>query len=106
MSNLSKETEDRLYRNLIKLGDMMGDGLHLEPDGKWISREYSKTLKALGIKAPSKPRRNNSARINERMAERVKEVKCGKCNGELKQTRSGAKRAICLGCGTKWVLLK
>lgn len=41
-SGLSKEVEDRLYGQLVKLGDMMGDGLHHEPGGKWISRDYKK----------------------------------------------------------------
>ena len=36
-----------LYRQLVKLGDMMGDGLHHEPDGKWIEKEYNKICKVL-----------------------------------------------------------
>lgn len=32
-----------LYDRLIRLGDLMGDGCHLEPDGKWIEREYRDT---------------------------------------------------------------
>ena len=27
---------DSLYNQMIKLGDMIGDGLHLEPDDKWF----------------------------------------------------------------------
>lgn len=52
--------KDFLHRQLVKLGDMMGDGLHKEPDGKWISREYAKIAKQLGY-AP--PRRNNSEKL-------------------------------------------
>lgn len=37
MYEISAETKDRLHKDLIKLGDMIGEGLHLEPDGKWIS---------------------------------------------------------------------
>ncbi|ELO1825435.1 hypothetical protein QXB71_000619 [Vibrio cholerae] len=106
MAELSPESKHRLYKDLIKLGDMMGDGLHHEPDGKWIIREYRKTLKALGYDVPTKPRVNHSPQINERMEQRVKEVKCGKCCGELKQSRSGSKRAVCKSCGGKWQLLK
>ena len=103
MSDLSDETKKHLHKQLIKLGDMMGDGLHHEPDGKWISKEYRKVLKALGM-MPKKA--NNSALINERMIKRVKDVSCGHCEGELKQTRSGSKRAVCQSCGGKWQLLK
>ncbi|EOX4129411.1 hypothetical protein ACPF4J_002537 [Vibrio cholerae] len=106
MYEISAETKDRLHKDLIKFGDMIGDGLHLEPDGKWISREYRKTLKALGHDIPQKPRVSHLPQINERMEQRVREVKCGKCGGELKQSRSGSKRAVCQSCGGKWQLLK
>lgn len=36
---------DILYQQFIKLGDMMGDGLHLEKDGRWIAREYKRISK-------------------------------------------------------------
>lgn len=103
MPKLSEETQARLHNQLVKLGDMMGDGLHHEPDGKWINREYKQTLKALGM-LPKKA--NNSEVINARMIERVNDVPCGKCQGKLKQTRSGSKRAVCISCGGKWQLLK
>lgn len=38
---MKKKDKDFLYRQLINLGDMMGDGLHHEPGGK---KEPSKTL--------------------------------------------------------------
>ncbi|MEL4360909.1 hypothetical protein [Shewanella algae] len=94
---------DFLHRQLIKLGDMMGDGLHHEPDGKWISKEYTRILKELGMLPKRKP--VNSEKINQAMLRRVSEVTCGKCGGELTQTRSGSKRAICQN-GHKWQLLK
>lgn len=34
------EDNKKLHEQLIKLGDMMGDGLHHEDGGKWIEREY------------------------------------------------------------------
>ncbi|MBI9112424.1 hypothetical protein [Maridesulfovibrio ferrireducens] len=92
-----------LHRQLIKLGDMMGDGLHHEPGGKWIEREYRKILKALGI-LPKTKRRNNSKKINELMVERTAAVKC-QCGGELKQTRSGSMIGACAECGNKYKLL-
>lgn len=100
MDNSDREV---LNRRLIKLGDMIGDGLHHEPDGKWITQEYKQTLKMLGM---SPPRKNNSERINQAMKQRVIDVPCGKCSGKLKQTRSGSKRAVCESCGSKWGLLK
>ncbi|SQH74097.1 protein of unknown function [Shewanella benthica] len=51
------------------------------------------------------PRKNNVSAINEHMARRVKGISCGKCGGDLKQTRAGSKRATCAN-GHKWQLLK
>ncbi|NRB79176.1 MAG: hypothetical protein HRU38_10975 [Saccharospirillaceae bacterium] len=102
---LTKEDKDRLHGQLIKLGDMMGDGLHHEPDGKWIAKEYRQISKALGL-IPPKKSTNNSAQINERMAERIKQVDCPNCQQELKQTRSGSMKAKCISCGSKYSLLK
>ena len=96
---------DYLHHQLVKLGDMMGDGLHHEPDGKWIAKEYKKIAKALGYLANDKPKANNSEKINERMLERVKEVLCQKCNGQLTQTRSGSAKAKCNACGSVFKLL-
>lgn len=96
--------DDFLGQQLIRLGDMMGDGEHLEPGGKWISKEYGKIARALGY-VPKRKRPNVTA-IDEHMKRRVTEVKCQKCNGQLKQTRGGSKRARCGGCGAKYQLLK
>ena len=100
---MDKTTERYLHSQLVRLGDMIGDGLADEPDGKWINKEYRQTLKALGV-LPK--RKGNSKVINDRMKVRVKEVSCCKCQGLLKQTRSGSKRATCTQCGAKWGLLK
>lgn len=100
---LDSETTRHLQNQLIKLGDMMGDGLHHEPGGKWIEREYRKVCKALGIIKNRPPRTDE---INERMVQRVADFSCGNCGGVLKQTRSGSKRAVCQSCGAKWQLLK
>ena len=97
------EDKDFLHRQLIKLGDMMGDGLHHEPDGKWISKEYKRILKALGI---GPKRKNHSEAINKTMIERVKTVKCRNCQGKLYQTRSGSMRAQCIDCGARFQLLQ
>ncbi|QUG77929.1 hypothetical protein GKQ23_13745 [Erwinia sp. E602] len=104
--NQFAEDRERLSRQLIRLGDMIGDGLHLEPDGKWISKEYRRVAKALGYELGKRPRRNNGDAINQRMAERVNEVRCQKCGGSLKQTRSGSLQAKCESCGAQCQLLK
>lgn len=98
----SRMSDDHLNNQLIKLGDMMGDGMHHEPGGKWIEREYKKVLKALGY---IKPTPRNTEAINIHMAKRVKDVPCPHCEGQLKQTRSGSKRAACIECGDKFQLL-
>jgi hypothetical protein len=95
--------KDFLHRQLIKLGDMMGDGLHHEPDGRWIPKEYKKILRALGI---GPKRKNFTKSNNEAMEKRLKNFKCPSCLGELKQTRPGSLRAKCLNCGNKYQVLK
>ncbi|KNX80647.1 hypothetical protein DA83_16080 [Pseudomonas sp. 250J] len=81
-------------KDLIKLGDMIGDGLADEPDGAWIRRDYKRVAKALGH---GMPRRNNSAAINAAVARFLEGNKCP-CGGPLKQTRSGALRVMCGSC--------
>jgi len=103
---MKEDTKDCLHKRLVKLGDMMGDGLHHEPGGGWIRKEYRETLRALGYPVGAKKKSNRSSEINERMKQRVKEVCCGHCGGKLNQTRSGSKRAVCSDCGSKWQLLK
>lgn len=91
---------EHLHRQLVRLGDMMGDGLHLEPGGGWISREYRKVAKALGFHA-DKPRANNVEAINKGMSATLEKSRC-KCGGKLQQTRSGSMRAACDECGLKY----
>lgn len=100
---MDQDTKDRLNRRLVRLGDMMGDGLHHEPDGKWIEKEYKSVLRSLGI---GPKRRNRAGIINENMERRIKDAKCGKCEGRLKQTRSGSMRASCLDCGSIFQLMR
>lgn len=94
--------KDLLEDRLVRLGDMMSDGLHLEPGGKWVEKEYKQTLKALGLLAPTE-RKNNSEKINEFMANRLKEVKCT-CRSELVQSRSGSFIGKCVKCDKKFIL--
>lgn len=91
---MDAETKAHLQNQLVKLGDMLGDG-DCDP---WVAKEYRQACKALGY---TRPRANNSKAINEAMAKALAETRCPKCNGELKQTRSGSKRAQCIGCQAK-----
>lgn len=97
------ESRDQLHNQLIKLGDMMGDGLHHDPDGKWISKEYKKVMKALGM-LPK--RKSHVTTINEAMAKRLENLSCPTCGRGMKQTRSGSMRAECMECGAKFQVLK
>lgn len=106
MKKLPPEVEADLYSQLVKLGDMMGDGLHHEPDGKWISRDYKRICKALGLIPARKPvTPEHTKQVNDRMAQRCEEVPC-QCGGKLAQTKSGSMRAKCTDCGHKYQLLK
>src|SRR5690606_17602410 len=96
---------DFLWRQFIKLGDYMGDGLHHEPDGKWISREYRKLSKILipEIKEQEKSRRQIKNRhIDEQIKKRIETDNCSKCQGSLKQVRSGSKVVQCVECKAKF----
>lgn len=110
MSEASDKAD--LHRQLVRLGDMMGDGLHHEPDGKWISKEYRRVAKALGYDMPPIKRQSDPAReqrteaINQRMLERIRDVPCQKCGGILKQVRSGSVKADCEICGLRYTLVK
>lgn len=95
-----------LYERLIKLGDLMGDGCHLEPDGKWIENEYRQTMRLLGIKSPVKKKRQYApSQIDKFMKQRCVDIAC-ECGGELRQTRKGAFTAKCTNCGRKYKLGK
>lgn len=108
MKRQTKETREHLLRQLVKLGDMMGDGQHLVRGGKWISKEYDKILRALGHKAArdSLVRQARAEAIDEAMAKRVAECPCPHCGGALVQTRKGSTWAVCEPCKIKFKLLK
>ncbi len=93
---------EHLSNQLIKLGDMLGDG-DAEP---WVGKEYRRICKLLGYTSNRcRVDAAKTAAINEEMIERVKEVSCQKCQGELKQSRLGSTVAMCAGCGSKFKLL-
>lgn len=97
---LTPEAKAHLGAQLVKLGDMMGDGLHLEPGGKWIERDYKRVAKALGY-LPAKPRCNHGPENDAFMAKALEARKCPRCGGQLAQSRAGSLTAVCGGCGAK-----
>ena len=106
MSKLDKETEQRLLSQLVKLGDMLGDG-DCEP---WVGKEYRRVCTALGY--TSNRRRTDAATtaaINEKMVERCAKERCPHCKLErttLKQARSGSMSAKCTICDRSYKLLR
>lgn len=116
MSEEDKSWNAHLHRQLVRLGDMIGDGLADEPDGEWIKREYKATLKALNIERPKPAKRpytrNPHAaaqrqRIDNLMRQRCAEVRCQDCKTlTLHQVRAGSRKADCSICGARYILLK
>lgn len=94
--NTEKRENEFEWNQFIKLGDMMGDGLHHEEP--WIAKEYKKLAKILipGLKETEKKRRvNKNESINLQVAEKLKTDKCN-CGCDLKQVRSGSKVVQCV----------
>jgi len=103
-----KEDDKALWDRFVKLGDMMGDGLHHEPDGKWIAKEYRKLSKILipEIREHNKEKRKLKAEIvNDNMQKLIREKKCI-CGGSLRQSRSGSKVCYCNLCNSRYVAVK
>lgn len=106
--NQKDEIREMQWRQFARLGEMMGDGLHYEPDGKWIVKEYKQLAKILipedeeTKKIKQKLRQNKNAQINTQIAIRVSKDKC-KCGGQLKQTRSGSTKVQCIECKARYV---
>ncbi len=100
----SSENNSHLWNQFIKLGEMMGDGLHHESDGKWISREYKKLSKILvpEIKeVDQKKRKLKAENINKQIANLILIKKCS-CGGSLKQGRAGSKICYCTICNNRY----
>lgn len=89
---------DILYQQFIRLGDMMGDGLHLERDGRWIAREYKRISKIL---FPEMFPKRDTALRDTAISEWCKDNPCKNCGGKFKQTRKGSMRVVCTECGVK-----
>lgn len=98
-----RENQD-LWDRFVRLGDMMGDGLHHEPDGKWIEKDYKRISRILipEIKEAEKVKRKNKAiRINQQMDALMQNIKCS-CGGQLQQKRSGTIVVYCSVCNKRF----
>lgn len=100
-----KRNDDFLYNQLVKLGDMMGDGLHHESDGKWIEKEYKAITKVLMPEVFADIRKKKRDNVDKQMAELLLKNKC-ECGGILAQVRKGVKVSVCLLCGKKYRAVK
>ena len=101
----SDDGNEFLWRQFCKLGEMMGDGLHYEADGKWIPKEYRKLAKILIPEMKEEnaiKRKLKAANIDTQMAKLLEVKKCN-CGGNIKQARSGAKVAYCEKCNARYV---
>lgn len=113
-SNSEKKTDpiqkgsEADWNRFIRLGEMIGDGLHNEPGGKWISRDYKALAKFLipedeeSKRIKLDRRRRKNAAIDEQMQTLLTKHKC-QCSGSLKQSRSGSKVAYCEVCNSRYV---
>lgn len=103
-----KEHKDFLWRQFIKLGDMLGDGLGYEKGEEWIRKDYKRLAKILIPRTEEefeflrKQRQDKNRAVNEAIDK--KEDKCSKCQGDLKQVRSGSLIVQCQNpdCGAKF----
>lgn len=100
-----------LHHQLVKLGDMIGEGLADEPGGAWIRRDYRKIMHSLGLHVPrrqnTKMPENVKNSIDKNMVLRCDREKCPECKRHsLKQTRSGSMTARCTLCGRRYKLLR
>ena len=81
------------WNQFCRLGEMMGDGLHHEPDGKWISKEYRRLSRILvpEIKeAEQKARKAKAENIQRQMKPNVLCMSSGTCS-----TLSNYRRSLC-----------
>lgn len=95
-----------MWDQFARLGEMMGDGLHHEPDGKWISKEYKRLSKILvpEIKVAARGHRQMANKIrDEKIKTFLLDRKC-RCGGILAQVRSGSLKVKCQYCKNCYVV--
>lgn len=103
------KTDDKfLWDQFARLGEMIGDGLHNEPDGKWITKDYNRLSRILLPDMHKRLRMQKREAMDKQMAELLVKFKCNKegCGGDLIQTRKGCKTAVCVKCGAGYKATK
>jgi hypothetical protein len=97
---MEREHPQHLWGQFARLGEMMGDGLHYESDGKWITKEYKRLMLLLcpDIKeAQSAQKKIKNAAVDEKIKSLIAKKPCP-CGGNLTQSRSGSLILNCDGC--------
>lgn len=94
--------DSHLWDRFCKLGEMMGDGLHWEEDGKWISKEYNKLSRILLPDMHKDIRKAKADAINKQMAFLLAKSACS-CGGKLIQKKKGTKVSYCEVCNNRYV---
>ncbi len=93
-----------LWDQFCRLGERIGDG-DLDSSEQWIHREYKRLAKILIPEYTSMERqirKDKNIALNLRMKEFLKDKSCTKCQGDLKQSRSGSKVLICVKCKARY----
>ena len=105
----NKSNNQNLWDQFVKLGDMMGDGLHHEPDGKWIGREYKRLSKILvpEIKeAETENRKIKNKAVDGQIKKLLEAIKSKCCTADLKHSRSGSLIVYCSICNKRFKAVK
>lgn len=79
---------EHLWRQFEKLGEMMGDGLHHEADGKWISVEYKKLAKILCPEGFAEIRKQKSEALNKAIQKKIEIDICPNCEGKFNKVEA------------------
>ena len=95
------------WQQFCRLGEMIGDGLHHEDP--WISKEHKRLAKILLPETPEEKefkreqRKKRNESIDKQVVEKLLQDRCT-CGSELRQTRSGSKKVICISetCGKRY----
>jgi len=101
-------SKDFQFEQFCRLGERIGDGDLEGEEKKWIEKEYKKLSKILIKDDPDlqkyyrKQRQERSEIRNRKMKQLMEKFKCTKCNGKLRQSRSGSYVAYCKICSARY----
>ena len=88
------------------MAKMFSRELFGDPYKDMNSNDYIKVIVLLGLIIETTKKQMNKV-IDAHVKKITADVICRECkNGNLRQTRSGSKRAKCLTCGALWQLMK